>query len=390
MDETVTFAHAKNMLDSLNIKNYRNLKQLRINSLGRVNLIIGKNNTGKSTVLEAISIYATKGDLGLIYQLLDERGENFRQTESAKNETDSTIRTLSSLFTNRFVGFDVADAISIGSIENDLFGESQSSERSVSLRFVKYFDEIQKDNQGVTITRKRTILQSDNDKQFANFKVGLEIRAGSSSYILSLDEDRPYRFGFKGFEKNESFQFIRTRNIDKEINGKLFDSIALTQKEQYVIDALKIIEPATERIAFVDEAPRRERTAVIKLSNNQGVLPLRSMGDGINRILTIILALINSDNGFLLIDEFENGLHYTVQEQLWKVVFNLAQKLNIQVFVTTHSEDCISGFENILNSPSNSLDGKLIRLDNENGTIKQVDFSANELKIANEQNIETR
>ena len=377
------------MLDSLDIKNYRNLKELRINSLGRVNLITGKNNTGKSTILEVIAIYATKGDLNVIYQLLGDRGENFRQTEATKNSMESNIRALSSLFTNRFVGFDVIDAISIGSIENNLSGESLSSEKSVSLRFVKYFDEIQRDNQGVITTRKRTLLQSDTDKQFPNFKVGLEIRVGSSSYILSLDEDRPYRFGFKGLGNNESFQFIRTRNIDKEINGKLFDNITLTQKEQYVIDALKIIEPSTERIAFVEE-PRGERTAVIKLSNNQGVLPLRSMGDGINRILTIILALVNSDNGFLLIDEFENGLHHTVQEQLWNVIFNLAQKLNVQIFVTTHSEDCISGFENILNSPNNSLDGKLIRLDNDNGTIKQIEFNANELKIANDQNIETR
>lgn len=378
------------MLNSLAINNYRNLKELRINSLSRVNLVTGKNNTGKSSILEAIAIYATKGDLNLIYQLLSERGENFRQTEATKNATDANIRALSSLFTNRQVGFDVADAISIGSIENGLFGENQSPEKSVSLRFVKYFDEIQRDNQGVTITRKRTLLQSDTDKQFANFKVGLEIRVGGGSYILSLDEDRPYRFGFKGLGNNESFQFIRTRNIDKEINGKLFDNITLTQKEQYVIDALKIIEPTTERIAFVEEAPRGERAAVIKLSDNQGVLPLRSMGDGINRILTIILALVNSDNGFLLIDEFENGLHHTVQEQLWNVIFNLAQKLNVQIFVTTHSEDCISGFENILNSPNNSLDGKLIRLDNESGTIKQVEFNANELKIANDQNIETR
>lgn len=114
------------------------------------------------------------------------------------------------------------------------------------------------------------------------------------------------------------------------------------------------------------------------------------MGDGINRILTIILALVNSDNGFLLIDEFENGLHHSIQEKLWEIIFNLANKLNVQIFVTTHSEDCISGFENVLNSPQNTLDGKLIRLDNINGKVKQVEFSKEELKIATDQNIETR
>lgn len=379
------------MLNSLNIRNYRSLKELKINSLGKVNLITGKNNTGKSTILEAIALYAGKGDLSIIYQFLSERGENFKQSDSNKNPTESNIKSLSSLFTNRLVGFESENIISIGAVENTLFGEQTSSENSVSLRFVKYYDEIQRDNQGIVTTRKRTILDSTNEKLNPIFKFGFETRMGENSYILSLDEDRPYRYGYRNIpsNSNETFQFIRTRNIDREINGKLFDNIALTEKEQFVIDALKIIEISTERIAFIEENSR-ERTAVIKLSSVQSILPLKSMGDGINRILTIILALVNCDNGFLLIDEFENGLHHSVQEQLWKVIFNLSEKLNIQVFATTHSEDCILGFENILNSPNNNLEGKLIRLDNINGVIKQVEYSANELKIATDQNIETR
>lgn len=378
------------MLNSVDIKNYRNLKTLRINSLARVNLITGKNNTGKSTLLEAIAIYATKGDLTFIYQLLRDRGEIYRQAEKNKDVTESNIMALSSLFADRIVGFKKDDSISIGSLENTLFGEEKSLDESVSMRFVKYSDDLQIDNQGGT-TRKRTLLiEDDADKLLADFKVGLEISVGDISYILSLDEGRFYdRFGLsRGLGKSENYQFIKTRNIDREINGRLWDNIALTEKEQYAIEALKIIEPSTERIAFIESL--RERTAVIKLSNTANVLPLRSMGDGINRILTIILALVNSDKGFLLIDEFENGLHHTVQEQLWNIIFNLSQKLNVQVFVTTHSEDSISGFESVLNSPGNSFDGKLIRLDNVNGNIRQVEFNAQELKIATDQNIETR
>jgi AAA15 family ATPase/GTPase len=378
------------MLDSLIIKNYRNLKELRIEQLARINLFTGKNNTGKSTILEALAIYASKGDLNLINQLLRERGENFKQTETSKNLTETNIQTLSSLFTDRLVSFKREDSISIGRIEDTLFGEEKSLEKSVSLRFVKYFDEIQRDSQGIITTRKRTLIEKELDKQVDNYKVGLEIKVGTNYYILSLDEDRPYtRLGFRGLGENESFQYIRTGSIDREMNGKLWDNITLTEKEQYVIEALKIIEPSTERIAFIDENPRG-RTAVIKISTNQSVLPLRSMGDGINRILTIILALVNSDNGFLLLDEFENGLHHTVQEQLWKIIFKLALKLNVQIFVTTHSEDCISGFENILNKPNNTLEGKLIRLDSINGMVRQVEFDAKELKIATDQNIETR
>jgi AAA15 family ATPase/GTPase len=365
------------MLDSLDIKNYRNLKEIKINSLKRVNLITGKNNTGKSTILEALAIYATKGRSDLIHKLLEERGEISKQKDTNKLPTEVNIQVFASLFTDRNVGFDISDAISIGDSEK---------KRKISLRFVQYIDEIQIDEHGNT-TRKMIFPTKSATNYIGNYKIGFEVKMRDGSHVLPLDEDRPRMiYGFKEFD---TVQFIRTRNVDRDINGNLFDKIALTDKEQYLIEALKIIEPQTERIAFIGET-LRERSAVIKLSNSQKILPLQSMGDGINRILTIILALINADNGFLLIDEFENGLHHSVQEKLWDIIFKLSQKLNVQVFVTTHSEDCIRGFESILNSPTNEMDGKLIRLDNKNGKIEQVEFDARELKIANEQDIDIR
>ena len=68
------------MLDSLEIKNFRNLKEFRINSLARVNLITGKNNTGKSSILEALAIFASKGDSNVISKILAERGEDLEKT----------------------------------------------------------------------------------------------------------------------------------------------------------------------------------------------------------------------------------------------------------------------------------------------------------------------
>lgn len=114
------------------------------------------------------------------------------------------------------------------------------------------------------------------------------------------------------------------------------------------------------------------------------------MGDGINRILTIILALVNSKDGYLLIDEFENGLHYSVQEKLWEIIFKLSNILNVQVFATCHSLDSIKSFEKILNINTDNDNSKLIRLDNKNGKIIQEEFNADELNIATNQNIEIR
>lgn len=375
------------MLSSLGIKNYRNLKYLNINSLKRVNLITGKNNTGKSTLLEAIAMYATKGDISFIHQLLEDRGESIKQRTKDVNSAEDNIKMLSSLFNNRKIGFDIIDAISIGNLNNDFLGENTLSKDSISLRFVNYIEEIFTDEQGNKTTRKR-IFRNGLRNPFDDY-VGFEIITEYYSNIVTLEVDLSYRFRNKWFTNVANIQFIRTQNIKNDNNGKLFDKIALTEKEKYVIEALKIIEPLTERIAFVEEAPG-ERSAVVKLSDSKQKFPLQNMGDGMNRILTVILALVNAENGYLLIDEFENGLHHSVQEKLWTIIFELSRKLNIQIFVTTHSNDCIKGFVSVLNDATNSTDGKLIRLDNKNGMIKQVEFDAKELKIATDRDIEIR
>jgi len=71
----------------------------------------------------------------------------------------------------------------------------------------------------------------------------MEIRSENSKYIFPLDDDKFYRGNITERGNNQNAQFIRTRNIDKEINRKLWDNIALTEKEEDVIEALKIIEP---------------------------------------------------------------------------------------------------------------------------------------------------
>ena len=85
------------------------------------------------------------------------------------------------------------------------------------------------------------------------------------------------------------------------------------------------------------------------------------MGDGMLRILQLILKIFSAKGGFLLIDEFENGLHYSVQKKVWELVFDLAEKLNIQVFATTHSWDCIESFAKVAIEKT-AIEGVLFRV----------------------------
>lgn len=78
----------------------------------------------------------------------------------------------------------------------------------------------------------------------------------------------------------------------------------------------------------------------VRLEDRGLPVPIGSLGDGIWRMLALAIALIQSENGVLLVDEIDTGLHYSVMVDMWKMVAETAQRRNVQVFATTHSRDC--------------------------------------------------
>lgn len=130
-----------------------------------------------------------------------------------------------------------------------------------------------------------------------------------------------------------------------------WDAIVLTDQEEIVKRALRIISPDFESLVFVRDdgatdyaRSRRMRTAMVKLKGMARPVPLNSLGDGMLRVLQLSLKLFGAKGGFFLIDEFENGLHYWIQEKVWELLFEMAERYKIQIFATTHSWDCIESF----------------------------------------------
>ena len=171
--------------------------------------------------------------------------------------------------------------------------------------------------------------------------------------------------------------------------------MALTNDESQAVDALNLIfANKVQRVAIVGSAndPRlshAERRAVVKLKGEERPVPLKSLGDGAVRLFSVALALANSKDGFLLIDEVENGIHYSLQFDFWKMVMKAAHENNVQVFATTHSWDCVRGFAWAA-SETEEVEGALIRLFNKGSKVKAVEYSERDLKIAAEQGIELR
>ena len=128
--------------------------------------------------------------------------------------------------------------------------------------------------------------------------------------------------------------------------ASMWDALVQGPGQGLVLDWLRMLDHRVEDLAYVgDDGLPRGRLALLKVEG-EGRVPLRSMGDGLTRLFHVGLAMASASKGVLLIDEFENGLHWTVQEKLWNALSRASQKFSVQIFATTHSRDCIESFAN--------------------------------------------
>ena len=171
----------------------------------------------------------------------------------------------------------------------------------------------------------------------------------------------------------------------------LWNKIILTPAEEEIISCLKLMDNTIEKVALVGNSETSKSPVfVAKITNTKFPIPLNNLGEGMNRLLGISVLMVNSKNGTVLIDEIENGIHYSIQPKLWKLIFELAERLNVQVFATTHSWDAVVGFQEALKDFHDPDQGQLIRLENIEGDNHATIFSADKLSTATRRSIEVR
>lgn len=365
-------------LDSLLIENYRQLKNIEIESVGDVNLIVGQNNSGKSTLLEALRLLASRGSTDLIEEILNEHGELQISSTGLSDEIPLEM-SICNLFTSRKFPTKDGFPIYIGSIPRSQFVQIEHIFQKVE------FVERLIDGEKSSVRRLKKVYKN-NKEEFLDASEGLELSFSSGSdssssrpksYIFPL-ADLFNRRRFFNRAENSPFtlwvahSYVPSRAVTQDELANAWDDVVLTEGESYVLKALRLIEPGTDGLAFVQggrRSPRtstnrtvsNERHAMLRMERLEIPVPLQSMGDGMTRVLQLILNALKARNGFLLIDEFENGLHYSVQEQVWRLIFELASANNMQVFATTHSDDCVRAFSAI--ATEHALKGVLIKME---------------------------
>ena len=373
----------KLLLDSLEVQGFRAFKHLSIERLGRVNLIAGKNNVGKSSLLEALLLYARRGRPLSLLQLLENRDERNANVSPYRDyDLEKAVSSLRFIFYGREDVRNKEQWCSIGPR-----GEGQTLKFGVA-RVLRKRSE--KDSEQPDLTsQSQTEGVDDKDLGYV-----VEIEPGKR-HITSLERafsDR--RFLYSLDVERIPCIFASANGLKKRELDRLWDIIALTDLEEDVLASLKIIAPEVERVNMIsyvdrDETRSADRIPIVKIRSHKDPIPLRSLGEGMNRLFGLALGLASSRSGMLLVDEIESGLHYSIQQELWRFVFQVAKRLNVQVFATTHSWDCIEAFQVAAREDEES-EGMLIRLESENGNVGVTLFDERRLSIATREHIEVR
>jgi hypothetical protein len=372
-------------IGTLTIERFRSLRQLKLEGLGSVNLITGRNNTGKSSVLEALRILASDASPSVINNILRYREEDIGEPEEPTRPMDTEgMLQISSLFPGFPQLSDKPQPIVI---------MANGRQRPMKLTLEVAWVSEERDQEGA----RRLVPQQSN--LFGEERDGipaLVVEAGGAKRILTLDYFRRYPYRGRPFradlgdEPSLPCVFVNPYGGERTATlGVLWDKIALSDREKDVVEALRIIDPEISAVSMVGgEGPRQQRTAIVRASNLPRPVPLRSFGDGLNRLFGIVLSLVNAKDGLLLIDEFENGMHHTIQLDAWRAVFKLSRRLGIQVFATSHSWDSVEAFQKAaVESPE---EGVLVRLSRKGEDIIPTLFREDELTVATRDRIEVR
>ena len=366
-------------IESITLERFRAFRELTIRGLGRVNLITGKNNIGKSSVLEGLRLLANNAAPDVIYDILRYREENIEEAEEEGHPADPDSLFLGS---GLFHGFPLLSE-DLEPIAISTSGKSSPMSMTIRLDWLSG----QLDSDGEYRLRPLGKLEPDGIAALT-----VETQDTTKTYRLERFGRHPYPMGRARFELSNGTRmpciFVSPYGgEDTGMLGPLWDKIALSDREKDVIEALRIIDPHISAISMVGST-RRKPTAIVRADNIAQPLPLRSFGDGLNRLFGIILSLVNARGGLLLVDEFENGLHHTVQLDAWRTIFRLAQTLDIQVFATSHSWDAVETFQKA--AAEAPEEGALIRLARRDEDIIPTVLSEDELAIATRDQIEVR
>jgi predicted ATPase len=319
------------MIQSLEITNFRCFKHLLLKELSRINVIVGPNGSGKTAFLESLFI-ASGGSPELALRV-----RNFRGMGTAVEP--SGPEGLEGIWKNLFHKFDQSKPVSI-----DLRATDQKSRRlTVSLGDTEAMSLPLQPVRGFRPGKGRPQRQTAEVKSAIKF---IWTDAFGNEFVSSptVSDDK---LSIPQARSSNRVVFVPSNfKLRPEEAAKRLSSLSRKNAAEDLVQVLTGVYSDLEGISVENNDGNWEVFVKVKYLDER--IPMALHSSGASRLISIMLAISSVQDGVALIDEIENGFYYKKLPEIWRVIHSLAEVFNCQVFISTHSRECLQAIAPML------------------------------------------
>lgn len=357
------------MLDNISIKGFRFLDGLNLRGTNKFNLIVGPNNSGKTSLLEALLIHCAPLNCNMLLTLLSFRNGGFLPNQAYvfdrfkwffKNPQGQSMGKFSVSGTWNIVERETE----LSFVDRSLYQEGRSN----------------KTNGVITTSTVDPTLIKDNERE-GNEKEGISI--GSIDFLFKSTKQKKMKQSFEFTSKGPLR--VDSPKIRTDVSAVYIDPFGHRSPDAGLRDFDKAVKEGhdikcLELLSKLD--PEIENISILLAPNNVpelfvthkslGKTPISNLGDGLRRIFIVSTAMIKCKEGVFLVDELENSVHPSALTEFINWIFDIAKELNIQIFTTTHSLEAIDAVLGSKISPEKDLSLFRLKHDYRKITCKKI------------------
>ncbi len=298
-------------VETLELKAFRSVTNLTLENLRPVTLIVGANNAGKSTMLEAAALALRPSDPGQWVQVARHRDIDMPLTDG-----------LWSLFPG-------------GAVMRLEDGPQYSKEMHIQLGL----------HQGMRRKLEAKCLAAENweaePASEATLRVELAIDGRTSQTMVFNPRSLAARLGNPGWLEGQAYKVFTVTPATHRSTKAIVEHLSRVVDEGKKHIAVEVLRLFDQDVEDLDVIASLGREAVRVTHKDRGVVDLSSFGDGMRRATVLALTLVRASRGVLLIDEIEAGIHHTLHAKVFDKLFGAAKDMGVQIMATTHSLEAV-------------------------------------------------
>ncbi len=310
--------------ERLDIRAFRGLKQVEVSGLRDVNIIAGNNNSGKTSLMEALCLLRKPSDLYNVLKVA-------RMRDVLPFTSPGMYENFISLFSGDEMHIGIYGDGNIGETHIEIRGEERKE--LLMLEMMQYSQ------------AKRSKYNPDLLQEVTAFNGEMYGRDKNGSFREDIHLNyyiRPFEMSFKNRKYPDNINIVYLSPL-AHMQGNIFSKIVKNSNYKHVcLKLLSLFDPNIVDILYM----KNENTsrAVEYLEHKKlGIMPLSTYGDGIKKVLSLANGIASAANGILLVDEIETSISYKYYNEIFNFIVMASRQFNVQVFITTHNSEAIDG-----------------------------------------------